>query len=165
MGYSFIIVNIDRQEYLNPFSMPCSNRFPSIILNKYMSIAITALVCDIDPKQLTTFYYTKKWMGAWKKNEIKIINDVTEEDLHCKIYHSKNFTNISFEAMAMLIELDKDILYELAELGYKDEWELSRKVGPIALLENNLLQFELDKKFGNRQKWINAYYKAIAKFN
>lgn len=123
---------------------------------------MATLVCDVDTSQKKKFgFYTEKLMGSWNKNEIKAIDDVKEENLYYDI--KKHFKNISHETLAMLSELDNEIKQELVHMGHMDENNLARIVGPIALLEKNNIQFELEKKFGSKENLINAYYKAVSK--
>lgn len=162
MGEYFKILNADRKEYIDPFCMPeCSEKFPSLIFSKYIGAGITALLCYTEIKM--NGYYTQKLIGSWNNNDIRIIGDYQHEDLCYQLSHNLEYKNISYEVLAMLCELDNVVAEELAVLSYKDNINLFNITGPVALLEKNILQFELDKKFGNRQKWIDLYYRIQTK--
>jgi hypothetical protein len=68
MGQYFIVANFGKEQFLNPWKIPCSERFPSIINNLYMSTAIAWLVCGSNNAWYSQVkergFYIKKYSGS-----------------------------------------------------------------------------------------------------
>lgn len=106
MGQYFLIANKCRKEFLDPFVIPASEKFPKILSSHFIQSALTLLVCGSSNRKYVDLkksaFYTSKYLGAWYGQKVDILGDNDEED-ESKIVRN-NYKNISIEVIAMLIE-------------------------------------------------------------
>ena len=135
MGQYFKIVNRTRREYLEPFSMRSSEKFPSLMGSEEMSRSITWLVCtSLNPRWLSlknTNDRTRRLVGSWAGDEIEIIGDSAEEEFSHLV--KREYSDISFEIVATLFDFDPEYLDDaFAQLT---EWPpLLEQLGMLMLL-------------------------------
>lgn len=108
MGQYFKIVNCNKRQYLEPFSMRSSAKFPSLMSAEEMTRSISWLVCtSSNPRWLeckSANVRTRRLVGSWSGDPIEIIGDYSDEEFsHCV---SDQYQDISFEIVATLFDLD-----------------------------------------------------------
>ena len=159
MGQYFRIINESKEQYLEPFSMPCSERFPNLISNALMTRCITWLVCSSNNSRFTGLkdkkYYSEKYLGLWSGDKIEIIGDYDEEDLSRDV--NEYYRDITREVIAMLFENDDELIEQ-----YITEPAFFMFLAEVALLDKspkNLIN-RLNKTCG--KEWRQQYYKSHA---
>lgn len=150
MGQYFKIVNRTKRQYLEPFSMRSSEKFPSLMGAEEMTRSICWLVCtSSNPRWLelkNRNERTKRLVGSWSGDSIEIIGDYAEEDLS---YHvSREYADISFEIVATLFDFDP---------AYLDDAITKLKESPILLEQLGMLMLlnEPPAELGHR---LNTVY-------
>lgn len=95
-------------------------------------------------------------MGAWYGDAIVIIGNYDEEELYREVI--QDFSDVTIEAMAMLIEKDDDLAKTLV-IDAKEGLHHFEYVAKIASLEYcpKNFKFELVKEFG--EHWKERIYK------
>ena len=158
MGEYFKIINQAKKQYLEPFSMPCSERFPSIISNDLMCRLITRLVCGSENAAYNHLkevgFYTRKHLGGWYTNAIEIIGDYGDEEF-CRTV-AVEYQDITSEAIAMLLENDASTLEEWTDKFADVHF---RWLAEVDLLEHcpENVRYQRVKHFG--PKWKDKYHK------
>jgi hypothetical protein len=183
MGQDFTIINRQKKQYLDPFSMPSSTSFPSIILNPLMCQLVTWLVCtstnDRYARVKVRGYYTRKHLGAWNGDSIEVIGDYDEEDLSHHVHNRRpghEYEDIAPEAIAMLIENDPDMIEEWVTdarqsgLGFKFLASIGKlEYSPETLTDQLAANFGEDwrsivvdlSSAGSYERWRDRYSKVI----
>ena len=160
MGEYFIVANFGKEQFLNPWKIPSSERFPSIITNSYMSTAIAWLVCGSNNSWYSQVkergFYLKRYMGSWYGDELDIVGDHDEEDLYSAIHNE--FQDITIEVFAMLLEEREYWLEELVKEAKKSSY-CFEPLAEVGLLEHcaGHITFQLVSHFG--KDWKETYYK------
>lgn len=135
MGQYFTIINQAKRQYLDPFSMRSSERFPALLEAEEMTRSICWLVCTS-----TNPYWrelkrknerTNRIVGSWAGDLVEIIGDTNEEDLS---HHVKNtFHDISYEVVATIFDFDSD--YMNVAIQQLTEWpSLLEQLGMLMML-------------------------------
>jgi hypothetical protein len=159
VGEYFIVANFGKEQFLNPWKIPSSERFPSIITNSYMSTAIAWLVCGSNSSWYNQVkkrgFYLRKYLGSWYGDKLDIVGDSDEEDLYGSIRNE--FQDITIEVFAMLLE-ERDYWFEeLIEEAKKDSYYFT-PLAEVGLLEHcaSHITFQLASHFG--KEWKETYY-------
>ena len=117
MGEYFRVVNQDKTEYLDPFTMRSSEKIPSMLFSEDMSRSIALLSCNSDNfswHQLRTKNdRSERLIGRWYGAKIDVIGDSRQEELYHLV--TETFDNISLDVIALLLELDDDYLDEMVD--------------------------------------------------
>ncbi len=112
MGQYYKIINRNKQQYLDPFSMRSSERFPALLEAEEMTRSICWLVCtSANPYWLELKRKnarTNRLVGSWAGDLIEIIGDTNEEDLSHHVM--SKFDNISYEIVATLFDFNPDYM-------------------------------------------------------
>ena len=160
MGRYFKIINRSTMQYIEPFHMPSSERFPGILCNELVCKLVTWLVCGSTNwsylQVRNSGFYSRKYLGAWHNHAVDIIGDYDEESL-CQTVRDE-YQDITTEALAMLFENDVELLDRFARkaTGSSDNF---RTLAEIGILEHcpPAVTFHLAGQFGAR--WKDRYYK------
>ena len=151
MGQYFKIVNRAKRQYLEPFSMRSSEKFPSLMGDEEMTRSISWLVCtSTNPcwaELRNKNERTKRLLGSWSGDKIEIIGDYAEEKFSHLV--SREYVDISFEIVATLFDCDSSYLD--AAIEQLKKWpSLLEQLGMLMLLK------EPPEKLGYRLKTVYA---------
>ena len=161
MGQYFKIINQTKKQYLEPFDMPSSERFPTLIQNDFMCRMVTWLVCRSENQAYLRAqnkgFYSQRFMGAWYGDAVDVVGDYDEEDL---CYTAKQtYENITTKVMAMALENDQYLLDEFVAQAKTDtrHFLLLAEMGMLEPCSDAVNQ-QLNVHFGSDWQWKSKYY-------
>ena len=154
MGQYFLITNDSKKEFLDPFEFPCSEKFPSILCNEFMSQALLWLTVDSKHstwENLKQYHYSFKYVSSWSGDKYFMYGDYEQEEESSLI--RTNYNNISIEVAAMLFEMRTGVSHLIENFDYSDS-KLLKLFSKISLLESppELVVKSFREKFGKSWK-------------
>lgn len=102
MGESYVIANLDRKEFINPFHLGDGGKLREFVLRDHgpTNVAIALLLAK--PSKLSTRGVASRFVGAWYGNRIAFVG--LYDDLFEIItgMGSEGYANISVEVVEMV---------------------------------------------------------------
>ncbi len=160
MGQYFKVVNHAKKQYLEPFKMRSSAKFPSLLGAHEMTRAISWLVCtSTNPTWFTLKNKnnrTKRITGSWCGDPIEIIGDYSEEELYYLV--REQYVDISHEVVATLFDCDSSYLDEAIEELRKHPF-LLEKIGLLMMIAEPPEQLEIKLESVYPKGWQKEFAK------
>ena len=163
MGQYFLIANQNKQQFIDPFRLPVSEKIPALLNSDLINSLLPYLIVGSQNRQYLKFkeagYYTQKYLGAWFGDPVDLLGDYDEEE-QSRIVRSE-YENISIEISAIVFELKLDLMYlilEETESGSRCWLELIRAVADLDHPPASLLH-GLKELFGG--SWKDELYRRI----
>jgi hypothetical protein len=134
MGQYHKIVNQTKRQYLEPFSMRASERFPAILASEDMTRSLSWLVCMSENPYWLQLKLSSdrasRLLGSWAGDTIEIVGDQNEEEF--SHYVKDNFEDISYEIVALLFDIDEEYLE--ATVSDLVEWKVPSHLEHLGLI-------------------------------
>lgn len=153
MAEYFKIVNVAKKEYLEPFRLRCSEKFPTFMMSRDMTQALAWLTCTSNnPKwhaEIEDSILAQRYAGSWSGDKIQIIGDYGDGELWWEVRDSGTYRDISSELLAMMFQVHpgylEDALKDLEGLR-----SVPRAIGSVAVLPEAPVELveKLDAVFG-----------------
>ena len=135
MGQYFVVVNHAKKQFLEPFNLRSSAKFPSLLGAHEMTRAISWLICTSpNPTWLALKNKnsrTKRLIGAWCGDPVEIVGDYSEEELYFLV--RERYVDISHEVVATLFDCDSSYLDAAIE-ELREHPFLLEKLGLLMML-------------------------------
>ncbi|MBU6950157.1 MULTISPECIES: hypothetical protein [unclassified Hahella] len=164
MAEEFIIANHTKRQWISPFELSASSKFPSILMSDFVQAGITLLVFQTKTAKFNEYLlgcsnFTRKLLGSWAEGGVSIVGDYSEEALSRRI--SQDYENISLQVMAMIFETRSagtDEVMEHIESADKEWLVLINQLLGLEGIEA-ILEKSLKKAFG--AQWKEGFYKRL----
>ena len=120
MGQYFLIVNLDKKEYLHPHKLDCGLKLWEICANSCLNV-LGLLLRKSDEGGRGDIQKEYKSAGRWAEDRLVVIGDYDESNLYEKANHE--FTEITDD-----IKEEWNDFIELFELKIKNKDERTRMI-------------------------------------
>ncbi|QDV18219.1 hypothetical protein Pan153_28760 [Gimesia panareensis] len=164
MGQYFLIANQNKQQFIDPFRLPVSEKIPALLNSDLIYSLLPYLIVGSQNRQYLKFkeagFYTQKYLGAWYGDPVDLLGDYDEEELS-RMVHSQ-FENISIEVAAIIFELKQDLMYQILDETKSGATVWLEMIRAIMELEHPpaSLLFGLKELFG--KSWKEELYRRLA---
>ncbi len=102
MGQYYTIVNLDRQEYLNPLRFGDGCKVREFGFSSYGVMSALAILLAKSSRLEGGGEFDSEITGAWAGDRIIIIGDYDESGLHQRLY--KEYTDVSLEVLRVMVQ-------------------------------------------------------------
>ncbi len=114
MGQYYMIVNLDKREYLNPLRFGDGCKVREFGFSSYGAVSALAILLAKSTRLEGRGEFDSGLTGAWAENRIVIIGDYDESGLYQRL--SKEYTDISSEILQIMTD-DEFSSREIRESG------------------------------------------------